>query len=70
MNSTNRIRKLRSPRPCRYCGHVADDHRHERLPGNFGPPYSCRDVDACGARIRENDRAAGGPEVVSEDLPF
>lgn len=61
--------KLKTPQPCRYCGHVSDTHRHERKGYTTRPAYECRDAAECGRRIRTAHAAAGIPQD-NGDLPF
>ena len=61
-------RRTKRPHPCRYCGLVSDQHKHER--GWYGrSQYECRDVEACGSRIRES-KVVAGVLADTSDLPF
>lgn len=67
--NASKPRKLKSPQPCRYCGFVSDEHRHER--GLYGvPSYECRDANACGDRLRAKLTAEEMVKLDADDLPF
>lgn len=52
---------------CRYCGHVAYNHDRETTSQWTMPKYSCRDVRACGDRIRGGKPA---PTILPGETPF
>jgi hypothetical protein len=66
--STRKPRNLKTARTCRYCGHVGPEMAREGLPQCVS--WSCRDVDACGDRIRAANAAAGIVQHPADDLPF
>jgi hypothetical protein len=67
VEKTRKAGRLKVARPCRYCGHVAADHVREETAQRTMPLYSCRDVAACGSRLRDGKPA---PVLSEKDLPF